>query len=493
MENNALILFPLDTGCGKTTVVQFLSVVFGQELYTVNCHATTETSDLIGGLRPVRGRDTIQRQILNKLEHLIQSWPHKDLIANMKMPKYISDMKDINDPPTLDMDEQMILSGKEPLDVDEMLSLARLVFNARPEAQHASSDEPEQRKNKRRKLLESSSPSGSDASSEALTAYDELKLIFDQIEDLGRRYAALFEWSDGPLVNAMKNGQMLLLDEMSLAEDAVLERLNSVLEPSRTLVLAEKGDDGTEVENQVIIANDGFRIFATMNPGGDFGKRELSPALRSRFTEIWVPAVTDECDFELVLGRTLLPLSSPANSDDISPILRCILTYVDWFNNSVCGEPDSPYSGYALTLRDVLSWARFIVESRGENENLGIWEAYCHGACLMHLDGLGLGAGLAIEDASNVKAEAENFLLNQVPPGHSVSNMGGAEERFGVQLSGKFGASPFFIHVGPLPFPDTGFNLQAPTTALNMFRVLRAMQLRKPVLLEGSPGVGKTR
>jgi midasin len=30
---------------------------------------------------------------------------------------------------------------------------------------------------------------------------------------------------------------------MSLAEDAVLERLNTVLEPSRPLVLAEKGSD----------------------------------------------------------------------------------------------------------------------------------------------------------------------------------------------------------------------------------------------------------
>jgi hypothetical protein len=28
-----------------------------------------------------------------------------------------------------------------------------------------------------------------------------------------------------------------------------------------------------------------------MNPGGDFGKRELSPALRNRFTEIYVPAI----------------------------------------------------------------------------------------------------------------------------------------------------------------------------------------------------------
>lgn len=30
---------------------------------------------------------------------------------------------------------------------------------------------------------------------------------------------------------------------------------------------------------------------ATMNPGGDFGKKELSPAMRNRFTEIWVPSL----------------------------------------------------------------------------------------------------------------------------------------------------------------------------------------------------------
>lgn len=34
-----------------------------------------------------------------------------------------------------------------------------------------------------------------------------------------------------------------------------------------------------------------FFLFATMNPGGDYGKKELSPALRNRFTEIWVPPV----------------------------------------------------------------------------------------------------------------------------------------------------------------------------------------------------------
>ena len=60
--------------------------------------------------------------------------------------------------------------------------------------------------------------------------------------------SALFEWCDGPLVRAMRRGEMMLLDEISLADDAVLERLNSVLEVGRTLTLVERGDTGGDVE-----------------------------------------------------------------------------------------------------------------------------------------------------------------------------------------------------------------------------------------------------
>lgn len=81
---------------------------------------------------------------------------------------------------------------------------------------------------------------------------------------------ALFEWQDGPLVLSMKCGGILLVDEISLADDSVLERLNSVLEPSRSLVLAEKGGD---IEH--ITAADEFRLVATMNPAGDYGKKEV--------------------------------------------------------------------------------------------------------------------------------------------------------------------------------------------------------------------------
>jgi len=85
----------------------------------------------------------------------------------------------------------------------------------------------------------------------------------------------LFEWHDGPLVDAMKVGHTFLVDEISLAEDSVLERLNSVLEPERTLLLAEKGGSRNNAAEQ-IVADMNFRLVATMNPGGDYGKKEVA-------------------------------------------------------------------------------------------------------------------------------------------------------------------------------------------------------------------------
>ena len=77
---------------------------------------------------------------------------------------------------------------------------------------------------------------------------------------------------------AMKEGGCLLVDEISLADDAVLERLNSVLEPERKLVISERSRcRGKDVFQ--IAARDGFQFLATMNPGGDYGKKEVCVCL----------------------------------------------------------------------------------------------------------------------------------------------------------------------------------------------------------------------
>ena len=75
-------------------------------------------------------------------------------------------------------------------------------------------------------------------------------------------------------MKAMNDGGFLLIDEISLAEDAVLERLNSVLEPARKLLISERASEEDVCE---IFAQEGFNLVATMNPGGDYGKKEVSP------------------------------------------------------------------------------------------------------------------------------------------------------------------------------------------------------------------------
>ena len=67
----------------------------------------------------------------------------------------------------------------------------------------------------------------------------ELRLLMSAQKELQMLYAewkALFVWQDGPLVEAMRKGDLFLVDEISLADDSVLERLNSILEPKRLLV-----------------------------------------------------------------------------------------------------------------------------------------------------------------------------------------------------------------------------------------------------------------
>jgi midasin len=180
-----------------------------------------------------------------------------------------------------------------------------------------------------------------------LAAFDaSLKLELDpptrlRLESTRRkilRLNAIFAWHDGPLVEAMRAGEVFLLDEISLADDSVLERLNSVLEPSRTVVLAECGGD--DLEHSAIRAVDSFKLVATMNPGGDYGKKELSPALRNRFTEIWVPPVDDRADLELIVDNLW-------RHEILKPYTVPLLDFVEWVCIRVADRS-------LLSLRDIL-------------------------------------------------------------------------------------------------------------------------------------------
>ena len=284
-----------------------------------------------------------------------------------------------------------------------------------------------------------------------------------------RRYA-LFEWADGSLVAAMKSGDHFLLDEISLADDSVLERLNSVLESSRTILLAEKGADTVS-----ITASPGFQFFATMNPGGDYGKRELSAALRNRLTEIWVPSLNDE-DIAPILQHRLSSTNSQIHS--------LLLDFSKWFKQSF-----SRFTEGHVSLRDLLSWVEFVET----NKHLGIANAVAHGAAMVYIDGIGANPTTSMtvpqEDVLVARHQCIKKLTQLLQT--NVSDILNSTPKMRSDSNG-FSIGPFQLQRADDASSDTDFTFGAPTTLQNAMRVVRAMQVDKPILLEGSPGVGKT-
>ena len=211
----------------------------------------------------------------------------------------------------------------------------------------------------------------------------------------------LFQWVDGPLVQAMKTGGVFLADEISLADDSVLERMNSVLEPEREILLAEKIGQEMEAEpgltTEVVKARESFRFVGTMNPGGDYGKKELSPALRNRFTEGWCPSLTSPEDLANIISRNLTDES----------LTSSIVTFVSWLRDN---------SGAVVSIRDVLAWTTFIntVTANG----LSPVEALIEGAHLVWLDGLQLEGGTERNSAHGILEAAKARLQTLTNTGY---------------------------------------------------------------------------
>ncbi|XP_040935632.1 midasin isoform X2 [Gossypium hirsutum] len=428
------VLLVGETGGGKTTVCQLLSIALGLNLHILNCHQYTETSDFLGGFYPIRDRSRLSSEYKHVIERL------KPLKALINFPEELDISSDINHASST-LNQLNVVSRKY-----------------------------------RQGLLSNSVVT--------LQDIDSLEEVKQELDQLNRKWQTIFMWQDGPLVQSMKSGDLFLVDEISLADDSVLERLNSVLEPERKLSLAEKG--GNVLEN--ITAHENFLVVATMNPGGDYGKKELSPALRNRFTEIWVPSVNDLIELKSIALNRL-------SRFELSYIVNPMVNFYEWFNQLQIGR--------FLTVRDLLSWIAFVNMSK-----LGPEHAFIHGAFLVLLDGLSLGTGLSKKDCCKLRERCLSFLLEllQLDDKNLLYSKLSKMENYGWGDIGAptevntdsmlhndvFGIDPFYIEKGSEKVEAGGFEFLAPTTRKNALRMLRAMQLSKPVLLEGSPGVGKT-
>jgi midasin (ATPase involved in ribosome maturation) len=72
-----------------------------------------------------------------------------------------------------------------------------------------------------------------------------------------------------------------------------------------------------------------FRFVGTMNPGGDYGKKELSPALKNRFTEIWCPAVESAEQIRAIAQQNLVL----DREEDKQGISQHIVQFIEWIRS----------------------------------------------------------------------------------------------------------------------------------------------------------------
>ena len=153
-----------------------------------------------------------------------------------------------------------------------------------------------------------------------------------------------------------------------------------------------------------------------------------------------------------------------------------------------------------LSLRDLLAWCEFVEATAGM---VGPLPALLHGAYAVIIDGQNLGSSF---NTVAITAACKAFLAELLPlqykpalelaacsPTSTFASPGTQPAHSDVPAT--WGIEPFVVRMGPhhaVPQATSPYHLDAPTTSRNCFRILRAMQLPKPILLEGSPGVGKT-
>jgi len=121
----------------------------------------------------------------------------------------------------------------------------------------------------------------------------QLSSIWNEVKlESFNRANPLFLFRDGPATKAVKKGGIILLEDFDLPNQAVTERLNSLLEPDPTFSVTED----ITLQNASVPVATTFQLFATVHRVSDVQRLNLSPATRSRFTEIAVSAYDDSVD-----------------------------------------------------------------------------------------------------------------------------------------------------------------------------------------------------
>ena len=162
-----------------------------------------------------------------------------------------------------------------------------------------------------------------------------------------------FAWNDAEFLQALKNGDWVLLDEMNLASQSVLEGLNAVFDHRGTVYIPELDRSFSRHHN--------FRVFAAQNPlsqGG--GRKGLPKSFLNRFTKVYVDKLTGDDLF--TISRRYYPNIEP---DTLKRMIKFNeLVHEQVSEKRTFGASGSPWE---FNLRDIMRWATLITRSSLQN------------------------------------------------------------------------------------------------------------------------------
>lgn len=114
--------------------------------------------------------------------------------------------------------------------------------------------------------------------------------------------AGIYVWQDGPVTMMVRNGGVLLLNEVNFMPPRIAASMYSLLDKRRTLSLIEH-------YNEVIVAHDNFQVIADYNPDYE-GTRPLNEAFKNRFALKLFFDYEPSIEAELVSSDALLALAT---------------------------------------------------------------------------------------------------------------------------------------------------------------------------------------
>ncbi len=150
------------------------------------------------------------------------------------------------------------------------------------------------------------------------------------------------DFVEGPVIQAMKKGQILYIDEINMARPETLPILHSVLDHRRMLT--------NPFTNEVIYAHENFTVMAAINEGY-VGTSPMNEALKNRFVSFTIPYLS---------GEQLKQIMTDMYPDASAQSIETMLSIGEDLKKQVMNGLLSDEAASVRSLLDAMSLATYI-------------------------------------------------------------------------------------------------------------------------------------